>query len=79
MNVKCRKCKQLGHYQSHFPADESDKEEEEGVKHFHAQDLVFLLDYDGDDDVGLHQRLCLMGASKIYNDFTNNCILLDTG
>ena len=40
---------------------------------------MHLNDYDGDNDVGLHQNLFLVSASEIENDFTKNCIVLDEG
>ena len=54
-NAKYTKCKQLENYQIHCTVCESDKEEEEeGVRHFQAQDPVFLIYCDSDNDVGSH-------------------------
>ena len=61
VSMKCGKYKKLGHCKIHCPEDESDKEGEEeegkGIRHFHAQDPACLIDYYGDDDLGLCQRL----------------------
>ena len=68
-----QECWKKGHYQSHFPSEEQDGEDEvEGASHFQVENSSHTIDSDRDSGIVFFQRVILMSAMNLEEEFVKN-------